>query len=547
MAGRPTQAQVQYQPQLQQQQLQSSTSPRTNFGLVRCAQYMGCSRRVSPARSQMATGFGTAGWGTAITAPSAQPTTSPHQRATLTSVWETLLTETLGLTPDRDPVQAGEHTSLPQRGSNDREAAGTQNVRVDSVDSRVVQRLKKRGDSDEACTHARDVLDAASSKLDIDAFEARLGLASDDDEGVAASAGAGAGAGGTTVAAPGGLRRTRAGSSAPHQGLAWSSDAPRLAQLLAQEAPKLPPGAASRYTRRHVVLGMFRDLRLPNSGIDALDAGVAKFRNLVELTVAGNAVDHLDPACLPRKLQALHAYACRIATVGPATRCHRGLVCLGVAYNPLPCEQLSAISTCFPGLQVLDLAGCHIRNLATAVGALGGRLPALQYLNMSSTPVSLCFGYRRALAQCLPSLVALDDIVISMEAREAWSRDDASNADGAQVHIQVAIEDVVGLPTPAAVAMPEDPAAAPEPAAKKGGKKGGKAKKGAKGKKVAGKGMPCGVVWCGVALASTCGLTYAAWLFMTHRRGGTCCSSRCHTQVHILLSIRASCLCRVWR
>lgn len=91
-------------------------------------------------------------------------------------------------------------------------------------------------------------------------------------------------------------------------------------------------------------------------------------------------------------------------------------------------------------------------------------------------------------------MVALDDIVISMEAREAWSRDDASNADGAQVHIQVAIEDVVGLPTPAAVAMPEDPAAAPEPAAKKGGKKGGKAKKGAKGKKVAGKGMPCGVV-----------------------------------------------------
>lgn len=184
-------------------------------------------------------------------------------------------------------------------------------------------------------------LDAPAAKLETAKFEGRvLG-------GAAATAGRSEG----KTASPRSGGRTPRGVS---DGLNWSKDAARLAELLRLEAVTLPTGATSKYAKRSFLYGFFTELRMPNLGLKELDRGLLRLKNLKELTLSGNQIEVISN--VPRALASLNVY-CNAVRAVATRKVVNSMINLGVGYNFL--IDAEDIVTSFPNLVILD--ACYNR------------------------------------------------------------------------------------------------------------------------------------------------------------------------------------------
>jgi len=375
----------------------------------------------------------------------------------VSGVFENLLTVTLGIMPTDDARAKGDPTlrGLPA-----------------AVVRAVGEELTTAEDGDPT----DPVLSEAAAALrDMDEFDRRLAAGAAADEGGSSTAkkrhSLATGADPVIASLP--VRR-----KAPigTKGLAWSPEAPALAEEI--EASRRQGGGASlhRFTGRTFLYGRFSSLKLVNMRIGDMDGSTSSFRGLRHLNVSGNRIAALQN--LPRGLRTLQAYGNEIRAVIAAPPCpscsHAGL-----GYNRI--SDCRALAAALPGLASLDLSWNAVEDLGGALSALAALRPTLRFLEMSGNPCALLPGYRGAVKAALGpaaggALEQLDGIPVDEE--EGPGGGATGDAEGAELAVELLR--VTGVPLPADVEGWAEAAAEVE-AAKAGAKKGGGKKSAKKG------------------------------------------------------------------
>ncbi|KNC98057.1 uncharacterized protein SPPG_06471 [Spizellomyces punctatus DAOM BR117] len=265
--------------------------------------------------------------------------------------------------------------------------------------------------------------------------------------------------------------------------LSWSDEAPTLKKLYMSQRqwPRKKRTASQMDFSKESILGYFRTLRLHDRKIGYIDRDIMKMRNLEELSLTGNWIDHVNS--LPTRLQILHLNANRLSKC-PNVSALQQLVHLGIGYNsiasfldvelrpesppksssanPRP-RKLSPLSGSKPSttlgwlppsLKSLDASWNAISDLNETLEVLE-QLPSLKILALTGNPAFLLPKYRASAISRLPGLVSLDDTWVTAEERTTSLRivrEDARD----EVCISFGIHTLTGFSIPESV-IPEDP------------------------------------------------------------------------------------------
>jgi hypothetical protein len=230
-------------------------------------------------------------------------------------------------------------------------------------------------------------------------------------------------------------------------GLRWSDEAPALARNLAADA-RLERPRRPELSTKPFLQGYFRTLRLVDLGITRIDAGMCALSNLRKLSLSSNSIPVLTVRNLPPTLEVLNMYDCGIRTVrttagrgggGGKSRSssNRGssrgikaaapaqlvsLLHLGVGYNTIGEEALTALTGAFPSLTSLDLSNNYLSDTDAVVSTLQRDLPLLEHVLLAGNAMAMEFGYRSRCIVSLPQITRFDDLDLDEDDTRAARR-----------------------------------------------------------------------------------------------------------------------------
>ncbi|XP_078277580.1 leucine-rich repeat-containing protein 43-like [Rhinoraja longicauda] len=192
-------------------------------------------------------------------------------------------------------------------------------------------------------------------------------------------------------------------------------------------------------------------LRLVDTQISKVDKDLLRFQNLERLTLSANRITTIDSANLPRKLKILELCTNEISSLKDL--CHNpppGLQHLGVSYNRLFLDsEYEYISERYwPNLISLDLSFNDFVDLKDIVAHVA-LLPKLRNLILQGNPFAFLPHYRGFVIDSLPTLTALDDVLISSDERHIFkllSKYEEFHNNVTRVTINIG--NVTGIPNP---------------------------------------------------------------------------------------------------
>ncbi|KAI5635414.1 hypothetical protein NE865_11883 [Phthorimaea operculella] len=149
-------------------------------------------------------------------------------------------------------------------------------------------------------------------------------------------------------------------------------------------------------------------LRVTNSYMTYLDAGLMKFKNLTTLVLCGNYIDQLDCDQLPKGLRVLELQANRVSSLDSFVNLPPHMHYVGLSKNILTEDNMQGISQFPRSLIVLDLSDNDIYHLEPLLDLLV-RLPNLSSLLLAGNPCSVCTAYATTVCSRLQRLRWLDN------------------------------------------------------------------------------------------------------------------------------------------
>ncbi|CAH2265283.1 jg19800 [Pararge aegeria aegeria] len=148
-------------------------------------------------------------------------------------------------------------------------------------------------------------------------------------------------------------------------------------------------------------------LRVNDSEMTELDAGLKSYHKLSTLNLCGNFISDVEATVLPDGLKMLELKANRISYVSFAEHLPRNLIYLGLSRNLLNKDFASDLAKLPYNISVLDLSDNDICDLEAVLTALS-TLPSLVALYLAGNPCSVSTAYARTTLMRLSRLQWLD-------------------------------------------------------------------------------------------------------------------------------------------
>ncbi|XP_060801362.1 uncharacterized protein LOC106142986 [Amyelois transitella] len=156
-------------------------------------------------------------------------------------------------------------------------------------------------------------------------------------------------------------------------------------------------------------------LRVTDAKMTELDGKLAKYENLMSLSLCGNFIGDIVAAYIPPSLKILELQANRIKSVESfAEHLPFDLLYMGLSRNLLNDDSVEGLSHVPYNITVLDLSDNDIYRIDPLLEVLA-KLPNLTALHLAGNPCAMCAGYARLTLMRLPRLKWLDsrEILIS--------------------------------------------------------------------------------------------------------------------------------------